>query len=198
MTYQAGSTWEVTRAIVNALDSNLQAHVDAESDRLAEVYGELQGDDYEGDAVKLRIPDVVSVSSKFDVQAGIHPASSPAVFVGTGGTTSFTDAVAMTGRQGFAETTVQIAGYVTVRALYQGTIYRLTEDELGAVSKALGGAILSTMRAGGLNSVWQSQAGIINPEPISITVNGYKTADDETTTAAKVLITFRMGHEMRL
>jgi len=195
--FQAGSRWEMTYAILRTLEANLQKHADAESDRLAEVYGELSGTEYVGLGVELRIPTLALIAIKMDVQALVHPANCPSVYVGGGGQTIINEAESMMGRQAFGDSTVSIAAYVTSQAVYHATTYALTEEELTLVAGALGGAMINALRAGGQNSPWQINAGIVNPKIAGLDINGYTTDDKTKTTAAKVLLTLLVGHEMR-
>ncbi len=195
--FDAASRWQLTYGFERSLKATLQKHADQESDRLAAEYGEISGDKYAGLGVLLRIPDLVSIALKMDEAATVHPANCPAVFISGGGATTFSDAVSMTGRQAFGESPVLIAGYVTSRALYQGVTYRLTERELIMMAGALGSAIVNALQSCGLNSIQTMGAGVITANVDTLEVHGYKTSDDEKTTAAKILISVRPGHEMR-
>jgi hypothetical protein len=196
---QAGSRWQVTLAIKRALQTNLQKHADNESDRLAEVYGELQGDGYAGSGVLLRIPDIppASIRVKMDSETINDPANMPGVVIGMLGVTTFEEAESTLGRQAFGGTVLQIAGYVSTRALYQGTIYRLTEEELAYVAAGLGQAMVDALRAGGIASTWSQRAGFHNTTVESLTVNGHNSKDDGSTTAAKCQLSVIVSHDMR-
>lgn len=199
MSAQAGSRWQVTLAIKRCLELNLQKHADNESDRLSEIYGELSGSDYVGDGVLLRIPDIPTdqITVKMDSETIIDPANAPAIRIGGLGPTAFIDAQDTVGRQAFGNTAVSIAAYVTTRAKYQATVYRLTEEELIYVAGALGQAIIDTLRAGGIGSVWAQRAGIHNPQIEQMIINGHTSSDNGETTAAKVLLNALVHHDSR-
>jgi hypothetical protein len=196
---QAGSRWQVTLAIKRALRTNLQKHADNESDRLADVYGELQSAEYAGSGVLLRIPTVPpeSITVKMDSERINNPANMPAVVIGMLGVTTFEDAQATVGRQAFGGTALQIATYVSTRATYQGTVYRLTEEEMAYAAAGLGQAVVDALRAGGIASTWSQRAGFHNTTVESMTVNGHNSKDDGSTTAAKCQLSVIVSHDMR-
>ena len=194
---QSGSRWEVTLAILRCLNANLQQQADAESDRVADRLGELQGTAYVGDGELARIPDVIDITVKMDPHATKIPTRCPAVIIGGGGTTQFGSAAATTGRQSFADTFIEIAIYMTARVLYQGERRILKELELILITGALGQAVISTLRSGGIDSVWSQQAGITVATPSELDIEGYMTNDKEETTAAKAVLSVLVGHESR-
>lgn len=199
MSAQAGSRWEVTLAMKKTLQTNLQKHADNESDRLADIYGELSGSDYVGDGVLLRIPVIpeASIRVKMDSEDTIEPVNAPEIRIGMLGITSFEDAQATVGRQAFGATVLAIAGYVTSRVVYQGITYRLTEEEMTYTAAALGMAMVDTLRAGGIGSTWAQRAGFHNTTIESMSINGHSSKDDGKTTAAKVTLAVIANHDMR-
>lgn len=195
MSAQAGSRWQVTRAFIVDLVANLAAKVTEESARLATEFPELEN--YPGEGVALQIPTVQSIKVKMDTQASVSVDMCPAVFISGLGVTTWESAESMVGRQAFGNTPVQVAIYVTSSVNYSGTQYQLTEEELIYLAGAIGQACVDAMRAGGTDSLWQQEAGIINPMMDTFSINGYVTTDQQETTAAKVLLTLQVGHEMR-
>ena len=195
MSAQAGSRWQVLRAFIVDLQANLATKVTEESARLATVFPEL--DLYPGSGVALQIPTVQSIQIKMDTQAAVSVDMCPAVFIGGIGVTTWVSAESMVGRQAFGNTPVEVAIYTSGSVNYSGTQYELSEPELIYMSEALGQACVDAMRAGGTDSLWQQGAGVINPQMDTFSINGYVTTDNQETTAAKVLLTLQVGHEMR-
>ena len=194
---QPGSRWEVLLAIKKTIEARQQEYADRESDRLADVYGELQDDTYDGTAAFLRIPDIQSIRLKMDSEDIFEPSNMPAIRIGMLGTTVPEDAQSTIGSQAFGESVFQISAYCSTRAEYAGTKYRLTEEELVLVTGALGQAIINNLRDGGYASTWAGMAGIHTPRIESMAINGHKTDDQGNTTAAKVLLSLVVTHDMR-
>lgn len=192
---QQGSRWQVPAAIISCLESNLSAYADRESDLLAASEGELRGDDYAGGGVMLRIPDVVSIGLKMDSNAAVVATECPAIYVAGRGQTTFSPAIS-TVQQMAGSTPVEISAYVTTRAVYQGTVYRLTERELILVAGALGGAIITTLGGIGVGSIWAQGAGMTQAVISGFGIAGHATADGKTS-AAKITLSIQMDHNQR-
>ena len=192
---QQGSRWQVPLAIIRCLEANLATYADRESDRLAAEVGELTGDDYAGSGVMLRIPDVVSIAMKMDSNGHVVATECPAIYVSGRGQTTFSSAIS-TVQQMFASTPVEIAAYVTTRAVYQGGVYRLTESELIYLAGALGGAIVSTLGAIGVGSIWAQGIGMNQAVISGLNIAGHATADGKTS-AAKITLSIQMDHDQR-
>ena len=195
MSAQAGSRWEVTDAFIVTALANVPAKVIEESARLAAKFTELEL--YPGSGVALQIPTVQTSQIKMDTQASVSVDMCPAIYISGQGTSTWVSAESMVGRQAFGNTPVEVAIYISGSVNYSGTQYELSERELIAVSGALGQAVVDALRAGGTDSLWQQGAGIINPQMDTFSINGYVTTDQQETTAAKVLLTLQVGHEMR-
>lgn len=195
MSAQAGSRWEVTDAFIVTALANIPAKVTEESARLEAKFPELEL--YPGSGVPLQLPVVQTTEIKMDVQAAVSVDMCPAIFISGSGISTWESAESMVGRQAFGNTPVQVAIYISGSVNYGGTQYELSERELIAVSGAMGQAVVDALRAGGTGSLWQQSAGIINPMMDTFSINGYVTTDQQETTAAKVLLTLQVGHEMR-
>ena len=195
MSTQAGSRWQVTKAVLTDLVNNVAAKINDENARLALEVPELE--DYPGSGVALQIPPVSSTHIKMDPQAAVSVGMMPAMYLGGLGISTLESAESMDGRLSFGTTPVQVALYVCTSVNYSGTQYTLTEEELIYMAGAFGQAVIDAMRAGGTNSLWQQGAGIVNPQLDTFMINGYVTDDNQNTTAAKVLLTWQITHESR-
>lgn len=191
---QNGSRWEVAEAFYRTLQVNLQGQMDQESDLLTKRLGESEFTP--GAGAGVRLPDLITVDMAMEPEIIFQTVQAPVVVVGGQGTTRYVDAQGTINGMAQAQTMVTVHGYLTTRVILQGQEYRYTERELVLALGAFSQAIVSTLRANGISSLWQQKAGIVIPQVVGVEMAGHSSNQTQLD-SAKTVVSWLVSHESR-